>query len=229
MARTIVVCGYGNGISDGVARKFGAEGFQVALVARSKDKLDEAAAALRDAGVNAKAFPSDLSDAAAIKTMIGQVRSAFGPISVVHYNGYTFGAGDLTTSDPKELHNVLDVAVHGLLITLPEALPDLAAEKGAFLVTGGGFAYYDPGADGMAVQFNAMGIAVSKAAQKKMVGLLHQKLKPQGVFVGEVVVQGIVKGTAFDAAGNATLEPSTVGDAFWSLYQARADASVAVG
>lgn len=228
MARTIVVCGYGSGISDGVARKFGAEGFQVALVARSKDKLDKAATELRDQGIDARAFPTDLADAGAVKKMLGDVRNAFGPISVVHYNGYTFGAGDLTQSDPQELRNVLDVAVHGLLITLQETLPDLKAQQGAFLVTGGGFAFYDSGADAMAVQFNAMGIAVSKAAQKKMVGLLHQKLKPEGVFVGEVVVQGIVKGTAFDAAGQATLEPSAVGDKFWSLYQARSEASMAI-
>ena len=30
MAKTIVVCGYGPGVSDAVARKFGSEGFSVA-------------------------------------------------------------------------------------------------------------------------------------------------------------------------------------------------------
>ncbi|HEX7670382.1 MAG TPA: hypothetical protein VF395_12390 [Polyangiaceae bacterium] len=35
MAKTIVVCGYGPGISSAVAEKFGAEGFSVALAARN--------------------------------------------------------------------------------------------------------------------------------------------------------------------------------------------------
>jgi hypothetical protein len=43
--------------------------------------------------------------------------------------------------------------------------------------------------------------------------------------VGEVVVLGMVKGTAFDQ-GNATLEPSAIADKFWELHQKRAPTSV---
>jgi hypothetical protein len=74
----------------------------------------------------------------------------------------------------------------------------------------------------MAVQWNAMGVAVSKAAQHKLVGLLHQKLKGEGVYVGEVVVLGQVKGTAFDS-GQATLDPSDIADRFWQIYQGRTE------
>lgn len=42
--RVLVVCGYGPGISDAVARRFGAEGFAVALLSRNQAKLDAAAA-----------------------------------------------------------------------------------------------------------------------------------------------------------------------------------------
>ena len=63
----------------------------------------------------------------------------------------------------------------------------------------------------MAVQWNAMGTALGKAAQHKLVGLLAAKLSADGIYVGEVVVLGMVKGTRFDS-GNATLEASTVAD-----------------
>lgn len=46
--------------------------------------------------------------------------------------------------------------------------------------------------------------------------------------MGEVVVQGLVKGTAFDS-GNATLEPSAIADRFWGLYERRSDVSVTFG
>jgi NADP-dependent 3-hydroxy acid dehydrogenase YdfG len=42
MKKTILICGHDLGISDAVARKFGTEGFAVALAARSADKLDAA-------------------------------------------------------------------------------------------------------------------------------------------------------------------------------------------
>ena len=66
---------------------------------------------------------------------------------------------------------------------------------------------------------------VSKAAQHKIVGMLNQKLAPEGIYVGEVVVLGTVKGTAFDG-GNATIEASAIAERFWDMHQNRAAASV---
>ncbi len=224
MKPTIVVCGHGPGISDAVARKFGKAGFAVAVVARSAERLKSAAEALTKAGITAKAFPCNLGDPEAVRSLIREVRASLGPISVLHWNAYTGGAGDLTTAPVEELHAPLGVAVFGMVAGVQEALPDLKKEKGAVLVTGGGLAYYDPKVDEMAVQWGAMGLAVAKAAQHKTVGMLHQKLAGDGVYVGELVVRGTVKGTAFDS-GNATLEPSAIAEKFWDLYQRRAEAS----
>jgi NADP-dependent 3-hydroxy acid dehydrogenase YdfG len=224
MKRTILVCGHGPGISDAVARKFGREGLAVALVARNAERLRGAVAALASSGVTAQAFPCDLGDTDAVRTLVRDARAALGPIGVVHWNAYTGGAGDLTTAPTDELRKVLDVSVHGMLAAVQESLPDLKEEKGAVLVTGGGLAFYDPNVDAMAVGWGAMGLAIGKAAQHKAVGLLHAKLAGEGVYVGEVVVMGMVKGTAFDH-GNATLEPSAIADKFWSLYQSRGECS----
>ena len=226
MSKTIIVCGYGPGISDAVAKKFGAEGFSVALVARSADKLAAGVAALEAKGVKAAAFPADLGDPKAVKAMVAKVRATLGPVTVLHWNAYAGVAGDLTTASADDLRATFDVAVTGLVAAVQEALPDLKKEKNAaVLVTGGGFAFYDPKVDAMAAQYGAMGLAVAKAAQHKLVGLLGAKLAADGIYVGEVVVLGMVKGTAFDA-GNATLEPSTIGNKFWEIYGARAELTV---
>lgn len=225
MTRTILVCGHGPGISDAVARHFGQQGFAVALVARNAERLGAAAAALGEAGITAKAFPCDLGDTEAVTAMVRDARAALGPIAVVHWNAYTGGAGDFTTSRPDELRTVLDVSLHGLIAAIQAALPDLKSDKGAVLVTGGGLSFYEPKVDAMAVQWKAMGLAVGKAAQHKAVGLLHQRLSSEGVYVGEVVVLGMVKGTAFDS-GHATLEPAAIAARFWEIYQARAQVTV---
>ena len=225
MKRTLVVCGHGPGISDAVARRFGREGFAVALVARNAERLQASAEALSTAGLTAKAFPCDLSQPQAVRALMRDVRASLGPIAVLHWNAYTPGAGDLTTSPVEELDGPLGVSVLGLVAGVQEALPDLKKEKGAILVTGGGLAYYDPKMEAMAVSWNAMGLAVAKAAQHKTVGLLHQKLSGEGVYVGQVVVLGSVKGTAFDS-GHATLEPSAIAEKFWELHQVRKDVSV---
>jgi short-subunit dehydrogenase len=224
MAKTLVVCGYGNGISHAVAQKFAAEGFQLALVARNATKLEEAVKSFSSSGHVARAFACDLSDGSAIAPLIAQIRSSLGPITVLHWNAYASLAGDLTRVDVAELRSVLEVGVVSLVTALQLALPDLrdAREHAAVLVTGGGYALYHPQVDQMAAKYGSMGLAVSKAAQHKLVGILHQKLKNEGIYAGEVTVLGLVKGTAHDR-GNATIEPSAVAARFWEMYCTRTE------
>jgi short-subunit dehydrogenase len=220
MQQTIIICGHGSGISDAVANKFGGQGFQVALVARSADKLDKSQAALHARGIKAAAFPTDLSDPNAAKDLVKRVSAQLGPITALHWNAYANGAGDIMAADAAALRTVFDVAVTSLVSTVQAAHPDLKAAKGAVLVTNGGLGLFDPKVDAAAVQWNSMGLAIVNAAKHKLVGLLTEKFRPDGITVGEVIVVGIVKGTAWDT-GNATIEASTVADKFWEIYSKR--------
>ena len=228
MSKTIVICGYGPGISDAVARKFGAEGYQVALVARRADKLEAGVSALKEKGIQAAAFATDLGDAAAVTAMIAAVRAQLGAISVLHYNAYTGGSGDLLSASAEGLRRSFDVSVGGLVAAVQASHADLKADKGAVLITGGGFCLYDPRIDAMATQFQAADLAIGKAAQHKLTGLLAAKLKADDIYVGEVVVMGMVKGTAFDA-GNASLDANDIAAKFWELFGSRSTLSVHFG
>ncbi len=88
------------------------------------------------------------------------------------------------------------------------------------LVTNGAFGELSPQADEFAVGLKSMGVAVANAAKHKLVGLLAAKLKGEGVYVGEVMVAGMVKGTAWDN-GQGGIESSAIADKFWNLYRAR--------
>jgi len=221
MAKAIIVGGYGPGISSAVAEKFGREGFSVALVARNAERLAAGVKALEAKGIKAAAFPADLGDPAAVRELVGKVRAALGPVSVLHWNPYPSEAGDLLASDVAALHRVFDVAITGLVMAIQESLPDLKREKGAVLVTNGGFAFVDPKVDAYGVQASSMGISIANAAKHKMVGLLSERLKSEGVYVGEVMVMGTVKGTAWDTGKGPTIEPSTIANKFWELYKER--------
>ena len=225
MSKTIVVVGFGTGISTAIAEKFGSEGFSVALVARNAERLTAGVSALKAKGVAAASFTADASDPTSIRAAIGKARAALGPISVLQWNAYGGGeAGDLATSDPAAVRGVFDVAVVGLLAAVQEALPDLKnAKDGAVLVTNGAFGENSEQMDGYAVSLKAMGLALANAAKHKLVGLLAQRLKGEGVYVGEVMVAGTVKGTAFDDGSAGSIESSAIANAFWRLYQARGD------
>lgn len=229
MTKTILIAGYGPGISNAVAEKFGREGFSVALAARSVDRLQAGVKALEAKGVRAAAFPTDLGQSAAVEALIGSVRSKLGSITALHWNAYTGGAGDLLTADLAELRAVLELPVFSLLTAVRAALPDLKQQpEAAILVTNGGLGLFDPQIDALAVQWGAQGLAVANAAKAKLVRLLSERLKGDGVYVGEVTVTGLVKGTPWDQ-GNATLEASSVAERFWQLYRARSEVSVTFG
>lgn len=227
MNSVVLVCGHGPGISDAVARTFGRAGHSVALVARNAQRVTADAAALVKDGIDAKGFACDLANPDAVRKMVAEVQQ-HGPIAVVHFNAYTGGGIDLLTVTPAELRGVFDLVVIGLVTVVQAARADLEAAKGAVLVTGGGFCYFEPKIDAMATQFNAAGLALGKAAQHKTVGLLAAKLKPLNIYVGEVVVTGTVKGTAFDTQGNGTIEPSAVAARFYELAKQRTELTVTV-
>jgi NADP-dependent 3-hydroxy acid dehydrogenase YdfG len=223
--KTIVVAGFGPGISNAVAHRFGKEGFTVALVGRTGARLNDGVRTLASAGVEAQAFVADLSSADAARQVMARVKNELGSVDILHWNAYSSGAGDLTATDPKELRPVVEIATASLVAAIQEALPDLRANNGAILVTNGGFGLFDSAVDQMAATNGAMGLSIANAAKEKLVRLLHYKLKPQGVYVGEVMVTGLVKGSAYDR-GNATLDPADIANAFWQLHKERKDLSV---
>ncbi len=51
---TIAIVGAGAGLGAAVARRFGAEGFAVALISRSQERVDELARTLADEGITAR-------------------------------------------------------------------------------------------------------------------------------------------------------------------------------
>jgi NAD(P)-dependent dehydrogenase (short-subunit alcohol dehydrogenase family) len=224
MSKTIVVVGFGPGISTAVAEKFGAAGFAVALVARNPDHLAAGVAALQAKGVTALACPADASDPAALRGAIQKARAELGPITVLHWNAFSGSdAGDLLAVDPVAVRAVFDVAVVGLLSAVQEALPDLKGGKdGAVLVTNGAFGEINSQIDAMTVGMKVMGVGLANGAKNKLVGMLSERLKADGVYVGQVMVAGAVKGTPY-AAGADGIEPGAIADKFWDLYQARGE------
>jgi NADP-dependent 3-hydroxy acid dehydrogenase YdfG len=228
MAKTIIIAGFGTGISKAVAEKFGKEGFQLALVARNADRLGQAVKEFEGRGIRAAAFPTDLADPEGVRRLAGSVRDKLGPVNVLHWNAYSMPAGDLLAADAAALRSLFDIPIASLVLTVQAVLPDLRAQKdGAILITNGGLGVLDANMEAMAVNYNAMGLALANAAKHKLSRVLAQKLGPEGIYVGEVMVLGTVKGTSWDN-GSATVEASAIADRFWQIYGARKDANVTI-
>ncbi|HEX9806739.1 MAG TPA: SDR family NAD(P)-dependent oxidoreductase, partial [Alteraurantiacibacter sp.] len=78
-----LVTGAGRGFGRAIAERFASEGANVALAARSKDQLDEVAAAIRADGGEAIAVPCDITSPAAIGDAISTVEDHFGSVGLL--------------------------------------------------------------------------------------------------------------------------------------------------
>lgn len=67
---------------------------------------------------------------------------------------------------------------------------DLKAQQGAVLVTGGGLALERDDMAAAAANWGMATLGVAKAAQRKLVHVMHKALAADGIYVAEVTVMG---------------------------------------
>ena len=129
---TVVVVGYGPGISHATAARFGAGGQVVALIGRNPDRLAAGVDRLARAGVEAAGYPGDASRPETLREVLAAIRADHGPIATIIWTAYRNGAvSDVLDARPEDLAEVFQVGVAGLLTAVQTCLDDLRATPGA--------------------------------------------------------------------------------------------------
>jgi len=83
---SIAIVGAGPGMGLAIARTFGSRGFDVALIARNRDKLGELVLRLGAEGITADAFPADVLDHNALTQALKSAATRFGGVDVLEYS-----------------------------------------------------------------------------------------------------------------------------------------------
>ena len=84
--KTVLVTGASFGVGEATARKVAAAGATVLVVARSADRLHELAASINAGGGNAVAYPTDLTDEAAVSELTNKIGEEHGALDIVVSN-----------------------------------------------------------------------------------------------------------------------------------------------
>ena len=82
MNKIAVITGAGAGVGRAAVEEFARNGYDVALLSRDSDRLEQAAADIRRYGVRALPIPTDVADADAVEAAATKVEKELGPIDV---------------------------------------------------------------------------------------------------------------------------------------------------
>ena len=107
--KTIAIFGAGPALGLAIARRFGREGYQAALVARDRAHLDDLVGELARDGIAAAGFQADLTDRVAALAAVDAIEAKLGPVDVLEYSptpGVNPGTGP-SRIDPDAVAEVL--------------------------------------------------------------------------------------------------------------------------
>ncbi|HET8959366.1 SDR family NAD(P)-dependent oxidoreductase [Nocardioides sp.] len=122
--RVALVTGASQGIGAACAAALSAAGYQVALVARSAEALDEVAAGLPG---EALVLPTDVLDPAALEAAFSTVESTWGPVEVLVANAGAAVSATLVKTSDEDWQRMLDLNLTAPFRCLRRALPAMTS------------------------------------------------------------------------------------------------------
>jgi len=219
--RTIAVFGAGPALGMAVARRFGQEGFRVALVARDQARLATLAGQLTAEGIQATAFPADLADREEALRVTREIQAGLGPVDVLEYSP---GGDSTLRRNPSQVEVPGAEAALGKFVLTPislvrQVLPGMVDRgDGALLVALGASAKYPM------PQLAGGGMAL--AALRNYILALHTELAPAGVYAGALLIGALIEGSAAHRNASAwgggravgTVTAADLAGRYWDMY-----------
>lgn len=198
----VVVVGAGPGLGTAIARRFGAEGMPVGLIARSADSINAARAELGRAGIKVVGVTADAAQERQLTGALDTLSGQLGAPGTLVYN-----AGLIRHDRPGELtseqhHAAYAVNVLGALAAAVHVAPGMAAAGGGTILITGGVPEPDP---------EITSLSLGKAGVRALTQLLARQYGPAGIHVASVTIGGAV-------APGGEFDPHRIARQYWRLY-----------
>ncbi|GAA0593486.1 3-oxoacyl-ACP reductase FabG [Caenispirillum bisanense] len=188
--RSVIVTGGGRGIGRGIARRFGAVGCKVLVVALEEAEAAAVAESITAAGGTALPFAADVSDPAACDAMATACCNTFGGIDILCANAGIFPAARLGTMTAADFDRVIATNLKGTFLSVSACLPIMKAQRRGRIVVTSSITGPITGYPGWA-HYGA-----SKAGQMGFVRTAAIELAPFGITInavqpGNIMTEGL--------------------------------------
>ncbi len=215
---SIAIVGAGPQLGLAIARTFGSHGFDVALVARNRDKLDQLVGTLTAEGIPAAAFPADVLDRDALTQALKDAAAHFGGIDVLEYSPVgTIGSTALTTpaqTEPADVQRELEFQLYGALAATQAVLP-------AMREAGAGTLLFTTGAGSIDPVPQVGNVNAAAAALRNWVINLHKELEGTGIQAAHVGIDVSIGMSVIPDF--PTAQPEEISPVYWDLHTTKRD------
>ncbi|OWY20454.1 KR domain-containing protein [Sphingobacteriales bacterium UPWRP_1] len=203
--KLVIIIGAGPGISNGVAQKFGAEGYEIGLIARNEAKLQQQAEQLARQGIHARYATGNVADANSLKNALLTINPHFEQAGLILFNASAVSVKDLLEQDWQTIKQNFDVSVGGAFHLIQLVLPGMLQQnRGKLFFTGGGFAFSgDP-------QWTSL--SIGKAGMRNLVQAAQKKVANTNIHIAQLTVCGYVQPT------DPKYNPAAIANEYWKLF-----------
>ena len=193
--KTALVTGASSGIGRATALALAEAGVRVALVGRSRERLDAAAG---QAGGGGLAIPADLTHPEQVEQAVAQAQAALGRIDILFANAGLYIPGDVAEGDANAWDELLSVNVNSVFRLVRAVLPGMiAAGSGHVVVTSSVSGH-------QAIQWEPI-YSASKHAIQAFVHGLRRQVAPHNIRVG-AIAPGVVLNELWGYTDPAAIE-----------------------
>jgi NAD(P)-dependent dehydrogenase (short-subunit alcohol dehydrogenase family) len=211
---TIAIVGAGYSLGLSIAKVFGKQGFDVALISRSQENLDPIVEELAKSRIGSAAFVGDVSAPTSLRSALEQAAAHFGGIDVLEFSPSARKSGIVTAEPldvtPENMQPHIDYYLYGGVAAAQAVLP-------AMLEAGAGTIFFTAGTASIDPTPMYANICPGQAALRNWVLNLHKAVAAKGVYVCHVAITvGI-----FPARENGPVHADDIAPAYWDLYITR--------
>lgn len=133
--KVALVTGGSSGIGEATAVRFAAEGASVAVVGSSDlAKAEAVVKSIEASGGTAKAFVADVTDVAAIRKVVADVKAAFGRIDILVNSAGVFYQTALGETSEADYDRTMDVNVKGTFFAIDAVAPIMKEQGGGKII-----------------------------------------------------------------------------------------------
>jgi short-subunit dehydrogenase len=214
---TLAIIGAGPNLGMAAAVRFGSEGFDVGLVARGRERLDDLVGGLEARGVKAVGVTADIRRPPGTTSALTELAERLGPVDVLLYSPLPSldWIKPVTGTTSGDVRASLELSVLGAVDAVQAVLPGMRRRgRGTLLFTTGGAA--------VAPSAERASSAVSYAAEVAYARMLHEALADEGVHVAHTAIVGAL-------GPGMRHEPEAIAALLWRQHNERGDFQTVCG